>query len=175
MPEGIVDKYDIPENQGIFDNDGLSDRLIYRSFPEDYNAANPVTKETIKGVCKAFVKVNRDYYQLEATSQDKRAAYRYILRDLLNAGGNLSLYNFDINLDGCHEPLIVMEDYHELDSYEDEQQGYTQRVGVLNVESLKGSFRKKGTNINYNQGCKIVFTHTHQIVLTNLIPYLPQH
>ena len=47
LPSGIKDKYDIPEHQGIFDNDGTSDRLFFQVLPEDYNAANPITKEKV--------------------------------------------------------------------------------------------------------------------------------
>ena len=68
--------------------------------------------------------------------------HRYVLRDLLMGGGNLSVYGFTANTTtDCDEPLVAVEDYHELDEYEDEQQGFTLRVGVLTVESLKGSYR----------------------------------
>lgn len=174
LPTGLKDKYDIPEHQGIFDNDGTSDRLVYQVLPEDYNAANPISKEIIKGAKTAVATITRNYYQFEATSKDQRAVIRYVLRDLLIAGGNLSLYGISNTITACSEPLIVVEDHHELDQYEDELQGYTLRVGVMNVESLKGSYRATGINSNYNKGCRVIFNHTHKIVNNNLVNYLPE-
>ncbi len=175
LPAGIKDKYDIPEHQGIFDNDGTSDRLFFQVFPEDYNAANPITKEIIKGAVAPVATITRNYYQFEATNKDQRAVFRYVLRDLFLAGGNLSVYGITTNSTiSCHEPLIAVEDYHELDEYEDELQGFTLRIGIMNVESLKGSYRAKETNRNYNRGCRVIFSHTHKIVNNQLTTYLPQ-
>lgn len=173
LPTGLKDKYDIPEHQGIFDNDGISDLLVYQVLPEDYNAANPISKEIIKGAKSAVATITRNYYQFEATNKDQRAVPRYVLRDLLIAGGNLSLYGITTTITDCSEPLIAVEDYHELDQHEDELQGYTLRVGIMNVESLKGSYRAMGTNRNYNKGCRVIFNHTHKIINGNLVNYLP--
>ena len=173
LPTGIKDKYDIPEHQGIFDNDGTSDRLIFNVLPEDYNAANPITKEIIKGISAPVATITRNHYQFEATNKDQRAVIRYVLRDLLKEGGNLSLYGISNIIISCNEPLIAVEDYHELDEYEDELQGYTLRVGVMNVESLKGSYRAIGTNRNYNSGCRLIFNHTHKIINNQLVVYVP--
>ncbi len=175
LPPGIKDRYDLSVNQGIFDSDGISDRLVFPVLPEDYNAANPVNKEVLQGIVAPVATITRNYYQLEATNKDQRSVFRYVLRDLLLAGGNLSVYGSSTSTTvTCDEPLVAVEDYHELDEYEDEVQGYTLRVGVLNVESLKGSYREKGTNRNYNRGCRVIFTHTHKIVNNQLITYLPQ-
>ena len=59
LPTGIKDKYDIPQHQGIFDNDGISDRLWFKVLPEDYNAANPITKEIIKGAVAPVATITR--------------------------------------------------------------------------------------------------------------------
>ncbi len=174
LPAGIKDKYDIPQHQGIFDNDGISDRLFFQVLPEDYNAANPITKEIIKGAVAPVATITRNHYQFEATNKDQRTVFRYVLRDLLLAGGNLSVYGITNTTTDCNEPLIAVEDYHELDEYEDELQGFTLRIGIMNVESLKGSYREKGTNRNYNRGCRVIFTHTHKIVNGQLVVYVPQ-
>ena len=189
LPPGIKDKYDLPVYQGIFDNDGISDRLVFPVLPEDYNAANPVNKEVLQGMTAPVATITRNYYQLEATNKDQRSVFRYVLRDLLLYGGNLSVYGSTTSTTvTCNEtdissswgfprslvlPLVAVEDYHELDEYEDELQGYTLRVGVLNVESLKGSYREKGANRNYNRGCRVIFTHTHKIVDGQLAVYVP--
>lgn len=170
----IKDKYDESHHQGMFSNDGISDRLILKILPEDYNAANPINKEVKLGYSSSIASVAKNLYQFEAVDKDRRSAvFRYILRDLLNAGGNLSLYGVTTETSSCGEPLVAVEDYHELDEYEDEQLGFTLRVGVLNVESLKGSYRKSGTNHNYSQGCRVIFTQTHKIVNGSLIGYVP--
>ena len=173
LPSGLKDKYDLPVNQGIFDNDGTSDLLIFTVAPEDYNAANPITKEIIKGAVTPVATITRNHYQLEATNKDRRSVFRYVLRDLLLAGGNLSVYGINNTINECDEPLIALEDYHELDEYSDEENGYTLRVGILNVESLKGSYREKNSNDNYNRGCRVIFTHTHKIINNQLSVYVP--
>ncbi len=176
LPPNLKDKYDLPEYQGIFGSDNISDRLVLKVLPEDYNAANPINKETKLGFAVPYSIITRNLYQFEAVDQDRRGAvHRYVLRDMLKGGGNLSVYGFTANTTtDCDEPLVAVEDYHELDEYEDEQQGFTLRVGVLTVESLKGSYREKGTNRNYNQGCRVIFTHTHKIVNGQLVVYVPQ-
>ncbi len=175
LPSGIKDRYDVPFNQGIFDNDGTSDRLFLKVLPEDYNAAKPVNLEAKLGYAMPYTETEYNLYQLEAVDQDRRSAVkRYVLRDLIAAKGNLALYGVATGNNDCTPPLIALEDHHELDEYEDEQQGFTLRVGVLQVESLKGSYRETGTNYNYNRGCRIIFTHTHKIVSGTLEPYVPK-
>ena len=170
----IKDKYDESHHQGMFANDGISDRLILKVLPEDYNAANPINKEIKLGYSSSIASVTKSLYQFEAVDKDRRSAVsRYVLRDLLNAGGNLSLYGVTAETDSCGEPLVAVEDYHELDEYEDELRGYTLRIGILNVESLKGSYRKLSTNHNHNQGCRVVLTQTHKIESNQLVNYIP--
>jgi hypothetical protein len=58
---------------------------------------------------------------------------------MIEGGGNVDLYIENYTQATCY-PLAVVEDYHELDTLEDEKRGYTLRVGYLQVESLKGSY-----------------------------------
>lgn len=166
---GIKDKYDVPENGGMFD----SDRLVLHVLPEDYNAPNPVVLETQLGYSAPFTKRDNQLYKPEFVDRDRRCAIkRYVMRDLLLAGGNLSLYGVT-DTGYKNAVLIAIEDYHELDLYEDELQGFTLRIGTANVESLKGSYRQKNSNYNYNNGLRIKFCQTHRINQGILEPYIP--
>lgn len=142
LPDGIKDQYDTSYHQGIFERDLRSDRLILRVDSQDYNAAKPTQIETKIGYAAPYDEVTRNLYQLEATDKDRRSPVkRYVLRDLLNAGGNLGLYNVtQPNTVNCAEPLVVIEDYHELNESIDYERGYALRVGTLQVESLKGAY-----------------------------------
>lgn len=185
LPNLLKDKYDIPANQGIFIT-GVTpepDKLILKVLPEDYNAANPVNLEVKLGILAPYQEITRNFYRIEAVDRDRRSAVkRYVLRDLLIAGGNLRTYGIAIAEEAiapkpCYYPLVAIEDYHELDSSEDEARGFTIRVGTLAVESLKGSYRQshfEATNTNYNQGVRIIFTHTHSIIESALQVYLPR-
>ena len=173
LPANIKDKYDLPQYRGIFDNDGMSDRLILKVLPEDYNAAHPVKLTTALGYSAPYTEVERELYQLEATDRDRRSSVkRFALQDLIAAGGNLSVYGVKEQTISCNVPLIAIEDYHECDRPQDAVAGFTNRVGTLNVESLKGSYRNTKNNSNYNTGCRIIFTHTHQIVNNSLEVYV---
>ena len=172
LPAGIKDKYDLPQYRGIFDNDGTSDRMTLKVLPEDYNAAHPVKLTTTLGYSAPYTEVERELYQLEATDRDRRSSVKkYVLQDL-KLSGNLSVYGVSQQTIACNVPLIAIEDYHECDCFEDEIAGFTLRVGTLNVESLKGSYRNAKNNNNYNQGIRIIFTHTHKIVNSSLETYL---
>lgn len=145
LPDGLKDKYDTSFNQGIFETDLRSDRLILRVAPEDYNAAHPVSIATQYGYVSAYDDVDYSPYRLEITDREPRSPVkRYVLRDLLKAGGNLSVYGIDSPSKSCEQPLVVVEDFHELDEDEDYQRGYSLRVGTMTVENLKGSWRRKG-------------------------------
>jgi hypothetical protein len=176
LPEGSKNQFDEHQYQGIFDTDQISDRLILKVLPEDYNAAHPVNIETKLGYVSPYTQTTYNLYQLEAVDNDRRSdVKRYAICQLLKNGGNLSVYDIPLNTSSCHPPLIAIEDYHELDNLEDKLLGFTLRIGILSVESLKGSYRKQGTKHNYNRGCRIIFTHTHNIVDGELKVYVPQY
>lgn len=178
IPLGLKTPYDTDFNRGMFIADNPLepkgyDRLVVPVFPEDYNAPNPITKEVVQGYTRAFVEKNVRFYEFNATCKDGRPARAYALRDLLAVGGNLALYGVTEELPPCNEPLIAIEDYHRLDSPTDYDEGFTLRIGVLDIEDLKGSWRSRNSSDNYNKGIRLIFTHTHRLFDEQIVSYVP--
>ena len=156
--------YDTPENQGLFSDDNKLHLIVSR---EDYNAANNRQKEVIQGIVAPIVNRTINYYQFEATCRDSREIIKDVLLSL-ETTGNLDTQGINLAYSPCDEPHVLVHDYHRFDTQSDRIQGYTARVGVLLTEDLKGSIRGEN-GYNYNQGIRVIFTHTHNLVGGSLV------
>lgn len=144
IPQDLGDSYSSePEWQRIVLQDLAGYFLQFWIDPENYNAANPVVYDTKIGYSQSYTTVTKSLYKFEATDLDARSHLKYrVLKDLLEyPGTNLDFYGLSQSPQNCEPPLVVVEDYHVLDSQEDVWAGYTKRVGILQCDPLRGAYR----------------------------------
>lgn len=152
-----------PETQDLFDGDDL----VIVVDRENYNAPNNISKEVLIGLGTATVDRLIDYYELEAVCFDARETIKDVLFAIA-AAGNLDSQGLAGSPSVDTEPLVIIHDYHRFDTSGDRAAGFTERVGVLNPEDIKGSFRAASGD-NHNNGIRINFTHTNNLVGATLV------
>ena len=160
---GFKTPYLTPQTMDLFDGDDL----VFVVDRSNYTASNPITKEVVTGFGCAVVDRKIDYYEFEALVTDDREYIKDILEALV-AIGNLDTAGITFPYGTFDEKHIIVRDYHRFDTASDRAQGYTERVGVLNPEDIKGSFRAFSDD-NHNKGLNFFFTHTHNIVGSSLV------
>jgi hypothetical protein len=130
------------ENQWLFDVSrlGLSGSyLVLWVAPDDYKPDVPAV-EVVTGYGSSFVNPDGDTYQIQATIKDGHEAALKIVEELAQS-----------SYSGDTVTPLTLYDYHRA------EQGatYTERTGVIWIESPTGSFR--GSNQNLSQGFNLVF------------------
>ena len=165
LPSGFKTPYDTTETANLFNGD----LLVLPVTREDYNAPEPLEKETVRGINSATTIVTKQFYELEITIRDQRSIIALLLRDLQRIG-NIETQGLTVEYLAKQERYMVILDYSRFDTLGDRAQGYTRRVGVMNAEDIKGSFRSRDLD-NHNRGTLIRYTHTHNISGLNLIDF----
>ena len=165
LPAGFKTPYEFPETANLFDGDNL----VLHVPRGNYNAPQVIDKDIRLGINTAAEVVTNNFYVPTIDVPDQRSVIALLLRDLQKIG-NIETQGITVNYSSKKERFMVILDYHRYDTVADYAQGYTLRVGVMNVEDRKGSFRSR-TNLNYNRGTRINYTHTHDIVSGALVDF----
>lgn len=171
LPAGFKTPYEFYGTDGLFDGDVL----VLTIPPDNYRADNPLEKETVEGINVGTTVITKRFYTLTATCPDQRGIVHLLLQELQKVG-NLETQGITINYSDCDERFIALQDFHRFDSISEltlppnQNDGFSLRVGSLNVEDIKGSSRSQ-YGYNYNRGTRLNFTQTHIISNGSLVDY----